>query len=285
MRNCGAEIGRSKYLLISAFLSVKGLSRFDNQILAKRILLPCVHLNHPGMSNNFRFQQFTIKQEAAAMKVGTDGVLLGAWAMHPAPAQALDIGAGTGLIALMLAQRFTSLQVDAVEIDEAAAAEARGNVQASPFAERIQVHAQSIQDFARVTPDRYYDLMVSNPPFFTGGILSEQEGRSSARHTVKLSHQDLLRSVQRLLAEEGCFCVVLPWLEGLRFEELARSYQLFTRERVEVSGRPGRAPNRLLLKMQRKEGPVDSHRLTIYHGARGHQLSAAFAQLTRAFYL
>ena len=159
----------------------------------------------------FDFQQFSIRQDRCAMKVGTDGVLLGAWVPVEGAKSMLDIGAGTGLISLMLAQRSQEAKVTAVEVDEHAARQAIENAAASPFASQIVVEQQSIQDFSRqqVGP---FDLIVSNPPFFSGGVISEQEGRASVRHTVKLSHQDLLRSVQKLLTEEGSFCLILPWL-------------------------------------------------------------------------
>ncbi|MEM1216825.1 MAG: methyltransferase, partial [Bacteroidota bacterium] len=126
---------------------------------------------------DFQFQQFTIQQDACAMKVGTDGVLLGAWAPVAEVQTILDIGTGTGLIALMLAQRQPAALVTGVEIDAAAAVQAQANAEASPFRERMTVAAQSIQDFTD-QQDARFDLIVSNPPFFSGGVLSDQLARA-----------------------------------------------------------------------------------------------------------
>lgn len=236
----------------------------------------------------FDFQQFSIRQDRCAMKVGTDGVLLGAWVPVEGAKSMLDIGAGTGLISLMLAQRSQEAKVTAVEVDEDAASQAIENAAASPFASQIVVEQQSIQDFSRqhVGP---FDLIVSNPPFFSGGVISEQEGRASVRHTVKLSHQDLLRSVQKLLTKEGSFCLILPWLEGLRFQELAASYQLNTHRVVKVSPNPEKSPNRLLLQLKKsptpEQGPEMSE-LSIYaYAGPDAPRSAEYAALTAYFFL
>jgi len=243
------------------------------------------------MSRNaasFRFQQFTIDQDKCAMKVGTDGILLGSWAPLLDSQQILDIGAGTGLIGLMLAQRQAAAEVTMIEVDEEAALQAKNNLEASPFRDRIEVVCCPVQEF-RTEGNQRFDLIVSNPPFFTGGVISEQEGRASVRHTVKLSHQDLLRSVQRLLTPEGSFCLVLPWLEGLRFMELAKSYQLYTWQKIKVSPSPEKAPNRLLLLLRKTppsgDVPADGA-LSIYatDGADAPR-SDAYQELTADFFV
>jgi len=218
------------------------------------------------------------------MKVGTDGVLLGAWVPTSGAERILDIGTGTGLIALMLAQRQDNATVTGVEIDERAAQQATENARQSPFTERVTILAQSLQDFARSTTEQF-DLIVSNPPFFSGGVLSDHQERASVRHTVKLSHQDLLRSAQRLLSPEGHFCLILPWLEGLRFQELAASYHFYTTLRCNVIPRPGKQPNRLLLAFAQIEVPVREYSLTIYQNEEGSARSQEFVSLTESFYL
>ncbi len=242
----------------------------------------------PTSSNVFRFKQFVIAQDQCAMKVGTDGILLAAWAKVEEVRQILDIGTGTGLIALMLAQRQTQAQIIGVEIDQGAAEQAQNNVAASPFLDRVKIIQGSIQDYTQ-TAGGTFDLIVSNPPFFTGGVISEQEGRASVRHTVKLSHQDLLRSVQRLLAPEGSFCLVLPWLEGLRFVELAKSYQLYTWQKIKVSPSPEKSPNRLLLSLRKTPPPGDMPEdgaLSIYaRGGADSPRSAAYQKLTADFFI
>lgn len=236
------------------------------------------------MSQSFSFKQFSIQQDQCAMKVGTDGVLLGAWPSVRAHDKVLDIGAGTGLIALMLAQKQATSAVIGIEIDKIAAQQASENVANSPFADRVQIQAISIQDYADLAGDKF-DLIVSNPPFFTGGVLSDNMQRRQVRHTVKLSHNDLLRSVQRLLKDDGRFCVVLPWLEGLRFQELAASYQLYTTRKCIISPRPDSSPNRLLLQLERKEKAVEENSMSIYAHESGEERSAAFKSLTADYYL
>ena len=174
----------------------------------------------------FKFKEFEVIQDGSTMKVGTDGVLLGAWASVNFAKEILDIGTGTGVIAMMLAQRTGSAAVHAVEIDELAFLQAAENFKNAPWADRLRCFHMSIQDFASATEQRY-DLIVSNPPFFTGGTLSDNSDKVSVRHTIKLPHGDLLLSVRQLLKKNGKFCVVLPYLEGLRFKEMAQTSGLF----------------------------------------------------------
>jgi tRNA1Val (adenine37-N6)-methyltransferase len=245
-------------------------------------------MTKPTASNVFQFKKFAVAQDQCAMKVGTDGILLAAWARVGEVRRILDIGTGTGLIALMLAQRQTLAQVIGVEIDQGAAKQAQDNVAASPFADRVKIIQGSIQDYTQAAAETF-DLIASNPPFFSGGVLSENAGRAEVRHTVKLSHQDLLRSVQRLLAPDGSFCLVLPWLEGLRFMELAKSYHLYTWQKIKVSPSPEKAPNRLLLSFRKNPPPGDLPEegvLSIYakDGADAPR-SEAYEQLTADFFL
>lgn len=225
-------------------------------------------------------------QDRCPMKVGTDGVLLGAWASVAGVGQALDIGSGTGVIALMLAQRQPAARVVGLEVDEVAARQAAGNALDSPFRERVTILPQSVQDYALEAPAGTFDLIVSNPPFFTGGVMSENQGRASVRHTVKLSHQDLLRSVQRLLSPQGRFSVVLPLLEGMRFEELAATYHLYVTRHCAVTPRPGKPVHRLLLEMSyTKPVAVERNTFAIHAEETGDVRSEAYVNLTRDFYL
>ncbi|MEM1324467.1 MAG: methyltransferase [Bacteroidota bacterium] len=231
----------------------------------------------------FRFKQFIIKQDQCPMKVGTDGTLLGAWATATTPQHILDIGTGTGLIAIMLGQRFSDTQVEAVEIDETACAQATENMQAAPWADRLQAHSVSIQDFVKTT-GRKYDLIVSNPPFFTGGTFSDRQARNEVRHTVKLPHGDLLSAVRNLLSPNGTFALVLPLIEGLRFEELANSYKLYCTRKTEVRPRKENAVNRLLMQFEREEQPTKVDELVLYTENQNER-TAAYAALTEDFYL
>jgi tRNA1Val (adenine37-N6)-methyltransferase len=234
----------------------------------------------------FRFKQFTVEQDRCAMKVGTDGVLLGAWANVAQAETILDIGTGTGVIAIMAAQRTvaTQAQVDGVEIDESAYLQAKENMAKSPFATRLTAIHQSIQDFEPAS-GRKYDVIISNPPFFTGGTFSGNQEKNNVRHTVKLPHGDLLHATQRLLNKNGRFCLILPWLEGLRFIEIARNYHFYCTVMREVRPKPGKNIERLLLQFewQDKKMVKDELILMLENGQR-NDYTPEYIQLTNEFY-
>jgi len=236
-------------------------------------------------SSTFRFKQFEIEQDQCGMKIGTDGVLLGAWAPLKADAQRiLDIGTGTGVIAIMQAQRCPNATVIGVEIDKNSAEQASANMAASPYQERLSVHLGSIQDFAKDTDDKY-DLIISNPPFFTGGTFSKDQARNDVRHTVKLPNGDLLRCAHRLLSKDGIFSVILPYIEGLRFKEMADQYGFHLSHMTEVKPKVEKSVERLLMAFKRN--PVDevvTDSLVIQHKKR-NDFTDAYIELTKAFYL
>lgn len=217
------------------------------------------------------------------MKVGTDGVLLGAWADVTDAARALDIGTGTGVIAIMLAQRNHATVVDAVEIDELACEQARANFEASPFATRLEAHASPIQNYMRECGNTY-DLIVSNPPFFSGGTLSASQERNEVRHTVKMPHNVLLQAARQLLSKDGKFCVVLPLIEGLRFQELAKQYGLHVTKITEVKPKIDKSVERLLLQMEWVQQPMEKTELVIQKEAR-NDWTDDYIELTGDFYL
>lgn len=160
------------------------------------------------MSNDFfQFKEFTIHQRRAAMKVGTDGVLLGT--MAEGGKQILDIGTGTGIISLMMAQRYPDAQFTAVEIDDNAYLDAQDNFAASPFSDRITLVKAAFQDYAR-TCGRTFDCIVSNPPYFDESLENPDEGRTRARHTSGLPFRELIGGAYRLLEDGGCFSVCIP---------------------------------------------------------------------------
>lgn len=231
----------------------------------------------------FKFKQFTIYQEKSIMKIGTDGVLLGAWTEVRDARRALDIGAGTGVIAIMLAQRNESLKVDAVEIDEDSFTQCEENMKKSPFADQLKVFHGPVQEFAR-THAPQYDLIVSNPPFFSGGTLASSNSRSSVRHTIKLPNGELLAAVQKLLLPEGRFSLILPYLEGLRFQELAHTYNLFCSKITEVRPKADKPIERLLLEFTRKEVEPQLDELVIQYDGR-NQYTEDYIELTKDFYL
>jgi len=231
----------------------------------------------------FQFKQFEIQQDQCPMKVGTDGTLLGAWAEVKDAKKILDIGTGTGLIAIMLGQRNEEAMIHAVEIDELACEQANENMQNAPWADRLQAFPIAIQDFVRNTREKY-DLIVSNPPFFSGGTLSDKQGRNDVRHTVKLPHGDLLSAVRSLLSQQGKFALILPLIEGLRFEELAKNYNLYCTRKTEVYPRKNKNIERLLLQFERVEKLYGVDQLIIEKGER-NDWTDEYRALTGAFYL
>jgi tRNA1Val (adenine37-N6)-methyltransferase len=218
------------------------------------------------------------------MKVGTDGVLLGAWSDATGAANILDIGTGTGLIAIMLAQRATEAAIHAVEIDEEACAQANENMAASPWAGRLTCIHASIQDFAKQTKQRY-DLIVSNPPFFSGGTFSNSQDKNSVRHTIKLPHGDLLSAVRSLLATDGRFCMILPQMEGLRFREMATNYGIYCTKMMEVVPKLGKPVERLLLQFELHGKPMEKTELVINNSDEANDWTTEYRKLTGEYYI
>ena len=231
----------------------------------------------------FRFKAFQVVQDRCTMKVGTDGVLLGAWADTMDSKSILDIGTGTGVIAIMLAQKNQDAQIDAVEIDADSYEQAKENMEQSPWAERLAIHHCSIQDYVKGC-NQSYDLVVCNPPFFTGGTLSETHKRNEVRHTVKLPTGELLQAARRLLNPEGRFCVILPLIEGLRFQEVAERYNLYCSKMVEVQPKADKSVERLMLEFRSSRAEMEKSHLIIQHEKR-NDYTADYIALTKDFYL
>ena len=198
----------------------------------------------------FRFQQFLVRHDRCAMKVGTDGVLLGAWTRGGE--RILDIGTGTGLIALMMAQRYEHATIDAVEIDAEACLQAKENVAESPFANRIHVICDSIQHFAmEENRQMTYDTIVSNPPFFENALKNPDKGRLVARHSDTLPFADLFKAVKKLLSDEGEFSVVIPTEYRGRLEEEALFQGFFIARICAIKTTPRKPVRRYLLAFRR----------------------------------
>lgn len=237
------------------------------------------------MSAPFTFKQFVINQDRSSMKVNTDGILLGAWVETDGASEVLDIGTGNGLIALMLAQRCSTAQITGVEIDENAFLDAKENASQCAFKDRIVLVKESIQNYSK-SHYQSFDLIVSNPPFFSGGTFSSNENKANVRHTIKLPHGDLLIAVTRLLTKEGKFSVILPYIEGLRFVELANRSGLRLKCKTTVYAREEASPERLLLSFCKGESAIDvNESKLIIHEGDSNTYSSDYIQLTQAFYL
>lgn len=233
----------------------------------------------------FQFKQFTIHQNKTAMKVGTDGVLLGAWApIDHAPFSILDIGTGTGLVALMLAQRSHAEQIDALEIDADAHEQATENFESSPWNDRLFCFHASLDDFMDELEDEAYDLIVSNPPFYSENVSSGNAARDNARQNQSLPFGDLCEAASVLLSEDGIFAVIIPFKEEANFIALAHENDLHPQKITRVKGTPDTETKRSLLALGRlpvENYPVDQLVIEI---AR-HDYTPEFTALVKDFYL
>ncbi|MFA9388260.1 MAG: tRNA1(Val) (adenine(37)-N6)-methyltransferase [Prolixibacteraceae bacterium] len=235
------------------------------------------------MSNNyFQFKQFRVVQNHAAMRVGTDGVLLGAWAEAEKATTILDIGTGTGVIALMLAQR-SNAQIDAIDIEEGAIKDAGFNFNQSPWAERMTVVHCSIQEYVGQTA-KLYDCIVSNPPFFSNSLKSKQMEKSLARHTDTLSFEELIDGVAKLLKHTGRFCVILPIEAKIEMITIASKFKLYPSRITQVKPNPLKPVKRVLIKFQFESLNLKEDELIIETETR-HTYTSGFIQFVKAFYL
>lgn len=236
------------------------------------------------MANDyFQFKKFTIFQDKCAMKVGTDGVMLGAWVnIEKSYHRILDVGTGTGLIAIMLAQR-SKADIDAVEIDEHAAEQADQNRRASLWNNRISVHHISLQDFVDIQK-KNYDLIVANPPYFKNSFKNADILRNIARHDDLLSLDALLSSISKLLNESGRFAIIYPAESYATLCEKAERYGLFPNRLTEVFPAPGISSHRILSEFTSIEEKIKKGRITIESGGR-HNYSPEYRKLTKDFYL
>jgi len=219
------------------------------------------------------------------MKINTDGILLGAWSSVEGKKKALDIGTGSGVIAIMLAQRSPHLLIDAVEIEESAARQAQINMMRSPFASRLITYNMSIQEFTNIAKHQY-DCIVTNPPYFTGGNIPSNLQKAGVRHTISLSHDELLSVFSKLLTTDGAANIILPFTEGLSFIEKAASHHLSPSQITKVYPKVDKPVERLLIRLQPNySGPPIEHELIIHNSNDPKDYTPAFATLVRDFYL
>lgn len=230
----------------------------------------------------FRFRQFEIRQTGAAMKVGTDGVLIGAWATHEKPIHVLDIGTGTGLIALMIAQRFPEAQVEAVEIDEETCQLAKHNFENSKWPHRITPHHSDFQTFAETSANQF-DLIVSNPPFFVNSLKSPNPRRNLARHDERLPLNSLLWGIENLLTRKGSAHLVLPYSTIEVVENVLKTSSLHLSRYTIVRPLKSKPPHRILVSLVKiKTAPTFSELII---EKQRHTYSDDFSRLVADFYL
>ena len=234
--------------------------------------------------SKFQFKQFSLEQDRCAMKAGTDGVLLGAWtSIENNPISILDIGTGTGIIALMLAQRSNAEQIDALEIDEEAYEQSVDNFENSPWSDRLFCFHAGLDEFVE-EPEDEYDLIVSNPPFYTEDYKSNNEQRNLARFADAMPFKDLIEAADLLLSENGIFAVIIPFKEEENFLATAAALELYPLKITRVKGTPTTDIKRILLAFSRNESvnfPIDE---LIIETSR-HQYTAEYIAMTRDFYL
>ena len=231
----------------------------------------------------FHFKEFTIAQDKTAMKVGTDGVLLGAWtSIKNNPSFILDIGTGTGVIALQLAQRCNAELIDALEIDDKAYEQAVDNFEQSNWGDRLFCYHASLAEFVDEIEDKY-DLIVANPPFYTDDYKSDNKERNLARFTDSLSFEELLESVSLLLSKNGSFSVIIPFKEEESFLLLAKKFNLFPNRICNVKGNVNAPIKRSLIALSFQNNDFTKTELILE--IERHQYTTAYTDLVKDFYL
>ncbi|MEZ4797237.1 MAG: methyltransferase [Flavobacteriaceae bacterium] len=235
------------------------------------------------MSKQFQFKQFSINQDRCAMKIGTDGVLLGAWAtIKHHPFSILDIGSGTGVISLMLAQRCQAELIDAIEIDDDAYEQCTENFENSTWNDRLFCYHASLEEFVEEIDDKY-DLIVSNPPFYSDEYKSENIQRDIARFQDALPFNHLIESVSKLLSETGVFSVIVPFKEEEKFIDLTSNYNLIPNRVLRIKGNPTSEIKRSLIEFSFTKSEFEANELIIE--TERHQYTEDYIKLTKDFYL
>ena len=231
----------------------------------------------------FKFKQFSVNQDRCAMKIGTDGVLLGAWTpLINTPYNVLDIGAGTGILSLMLAQRSNAEQIDAIEIDEDAYEQCVENFEASPWGDKLFCFHAGLDEFMD-EPEDEYDLIISNPPFYTDDYKSATTSRDLARFEDALPFEELIEATALLLSDNGIFSVIIPYKEEEHFVAMCKELDLFPLKITRVKGTPTSEIKRSLLAFSRIEQIPLIDELVIEISR--HNYTPEYIELTKDFYL
>ncbi|MBF90376.1 MAG: tRNA (adenine-N(6)-)-methyltransferase [Flavobacteriales bacterium] len=228
----------------------------------------------------FRFKKFGIMQDKCAMKVGTDGTLLGAWVKAKSPEQILDIGTGTGLIAMMLAQRFVNAQIKAIEIDSNASQQTAENFQNTPWINRLFLEHISLQEFQHAPS---FDLIVSNPPYFENNLKANNKKRTQARHTDTLSFETLIECSSKLLNKNGSLAIILPSESKDKVEAIAQKNHLHLNRLCWVKGTEKTAIKRALLQFSFQEKLLEENTLVVEK--ERHVYTEEYTEMCKEFYL
>lgn len=232
----------------------------------------------------FQFKQFIIHQDKAAMKVGTDGVLLGAWASVDKCSRILDAGTGTGLIAIMLAQRTENTLIEAIDVDKNAIIQAQENIALSPWSDRIKVIKSAIQDF-NTEDQKVFDHVISNPPFFANSYKNKDISKAIARHTDTLSYSELIVAANRLTSEKGRLSVIIPFDTEADFCYVARQEGFFLKRILRIRPIPKRSYIRVLIELSKEPADsIDVNEMIIEDKGR-HGYSDRYIDLTKDFYV
>ena len=235
------------------------------------------------MAKPFQFKQFSVAQDRCAMKVGTDAVLLGAWsALDHMPNTILDVGSGTGILALIMAQRSTAELIDALEIDSDAYEQCVHNFETSDWGDRLFCYHASLDEFVDEIEDTY-DLIISNPPFYTDHFKSRNEARNKARFEDALPFEELLTSASKLLSVTGQLSVIIPFSEEINFISLAENVDLYPIRILRVRGQEESPVKRSLISFTFQENKIKVSELTIE--ITRHHYTNDYINLTKDFYL
>jgi len=236
------------------------------------------------MSKPFQFKEFLVKQDQCAMKVGTDGVLLGAWVETPmAPLEILDVGTGTGVIGLMLAQRFVSSEIEAIEIDQNAYEQAVENFENSSWADRLFCYHASFQEYFQEVDDQLYDLIISNPPYFSPTQKSDNNARNTARFEDALPFEHLFYGASKLLSDQGSFAIIIPFDKEALVIEIAQQMHLHPSRITRVKGNLESDIKRSLLQFGFGQADVQMSELVIE--VSRHNYTQEYRDLVKDFYL
>ncbi|MBP8960083.1 MAG: methyltransferase [Bacteroidales bacterium] len=233
-------------------------------------------------NNSFRFKQFNINQQNAAFKVGTDGVLLGALAGLPAAGRILDVGTGTGLIALMAAQR-TECDIVALEPDHDSFIQARENISQSKWADRITILECTFTEYYSGTKEKFVSIL-SNPPYFRNSLKNREKAKSVARHADSLTREELLTGSSMLLTDNGSLHIILPYTEGSDFISKATEKMLYCNKIIRIKTTPSGNAKRVILQFEKAKRPLNDSAFTI-HSGEGSVFSNEYIEATKEFYL